>query len=290
MLQLNPGEKFLIARQLEDVNDLSVYYLKAVIKNSKNQILDEVILENVGNKLYIKEWTVPYNNTSNSYYITISIFVYEDENYTILSPNYGVRTDTYLVQERLTRTNIPTGADFSYRKIEEIVKKIVSDEVKKIKIEEKDYSDLLNKINKELVGLSNGLKKINNYTKETVDNYSKIITKYIENVYEFLKSKKEINYSDDLSEIKNNQLVLRKEIDDIYTILNSYSIKQEKELNDALEKVNSIIILLSKFSEESEKNKEFEKKLLDIKNILDKKFDTSKKVIDFKSILDENYE
>jgi len=65
-MQLEPLSQFVIYRQIGDHldTDRDNYYVQAVIRNgTTSDIIDKILLKNVGNGEYKKEWSV-INNTS----------------------------------------------------------------------------------------------------------------------------------------------------------------------------------------------------------------------------------
>ena len=147
-MQLNPSELFLIARQLEDSSDLSTYFIRAVVKDASNSTIDTIDLIDRGSQFFSKSYTIPPDTTGNGRWITIQTLVYNDAGYTTLSTLYGVRLDTYLVQQR-SNAGLALGgggADISYKKIAELI----AAEIKKIEFpsqKDVDFSSLTKLIN-----------------------------------------------------------------------------------------------------------------------------------------------
>lgn len=281
MIQLNPQENFLIARQLEDVLDETPYYLKAIIRDNNGDIIDEVKLDNVGNNLFIKNWRTPADPTGLGRYITISIYVYEDEDYTILSQNYGVRTDTYLIHQREGKTFV--GSDISYNKIKEIVK----EEIEKISIP--DNSDLIKEIRNLNKSLNDKVESLNikkDLLKiaKTFENLIKDIDKSREIISKLddLRGRKEKDYTYILSEIKNNQVILSKTFDNLMGYLNGVNKQKEIELNRGLNILNELISKISLIIKEKD---ELENYVNQIKLVLENKDIPKVKSLNFKNIL-----
>lgn len=147
-MQLNPSENFIIARQLEDSADMNTYFIRAVIKDANNSTIETIDLTDRGSQFFSESWQVCSDTTGNGRWITIQTYVYTDAGYTTLSTLYGVRLDSYLVQQR-SNAGLALGgggADISYKKIAEVM----ATEIKKIKFpKQKDinFSSLVKMIN-----------------------------------------------------------------------------------------------------------------------------------------------
>ena len=138
-MTLTPNEQFLIARQLEDSADTATYYLRAIIKDIDGTTIDTVNLTDGGNQYFYKKWLVVSSNTINGKYIAINIFVYTDASYTTLSTLYGVRSDTYLIFQRLNANqSFGGGGVIDYRE----VGKMVAEEIKKIEFPKQPKQEL----------------------------------------------------------------------------------------------------------------------------------------------------
>lgn len=123
MIQLQPQEYFTIVRGIEDHTDSNTYYVRAVIRNARTDVvIDTVELTDQGNRRFSKEWQVPADTSGQGFYIVITTTVYTDSGYTTKSSLYGEKFDTYLVQERFN-TSLGTGggAYVNYEKIEKII-------------------------------------------------------------------------------------------------------------------------------------------------------------------------
>ncbi len=102
MLQLSPAESFPIVRVLKDPSDTATHYVQAVIRDATTDaLLATVNLDDKGNRRFQKVWKVIWDDTyGKGKYLVITTSVYDDSEYTTLSPNYAEEADTYLVQQR----------------------------------------------------------------------------------------------------------------------------------------------------------------------------------------------
>lgn len=124
---LHPGENFNIVRVLNDPTDTNTYYVQAIVrKSSDGSTLQTINLTDNGSRRFTGDWEVTHNIGADGSYIDITITVYTDSGYTTVSGDYAEENKTYLVQERLTRVDLPAGgADINYKKLRSIVKEEV---------------------------------------------------------------------------------------------------------------------------------------------------------------------
>ena len=148
MLQLNPREHFYIVRQIPDPGDTVTYYVRATIRNSKDDtIIDVVNLTDRGGQRFSKIWDVCPDVSGLGLYIDITTNVYTDSGYTTLSTVYGSDTQTYLV---LARAQHFGGSGVNY----DSIRKIIKEEINKIppveipKPEKVDLSGVIYEIDK----------------------------------------------------------------------------------------------------------------------------------------------
>ena len=134
MHQLSPQEKFVIAMQLDDSSDTSTYYVQAIIQDLLDEsIVDTVNLTDRGDQRFTKEWLVPKDRVGTGMYISITTKVYTDSGYTTLSDIYAAHAETYLIQDRWNYAlGSGGGVDISYKKITEIVEKVVQKHIQPI--------------------------------------------------------------------------------------------------------------------------------------------------------------
>jgi len=197
MFQLNPQENFLISRQLQWQADPATNYVRAVIKDIAGTTLETVNLTDEGDQYFAKSWRVPKDETGNGSYITIIISVYTDAGYTTLNENYATISDTYLIQQRVNSTFAlgGGGADISYKKIEEIVRKVMA-EMKDGSME-KMMEEHRKKINVAMLEMTKEIIKIGNSypsLEPIISNLKAEITR-LENRIESLPKFKETDYS-----------------------------------------------------------------------------------------------
>jgi hypothetical protein len=153
MISLSPREKFTIVRGLGDHTDATTYYVRAVIRNSRtDELIATVDLDDSGDGLrFIKQWQVPADPSGQGFYIDITTSIYTDSGYTTKTTKYYDEYDTYLIAERMNPLlgyGGGGGSDISYKKIEEIIRKVVKEipEQEKISIPETDLVPVLESI------------------------------------------------------------------------------------------------------------------------------------------------
>jgi len=144
MIQLDPQEIFVICRQLDDPTDTNKYYVRAYIRNAKtDELLDTVDLTDQGDQRFRGEYQVPADVSGEGFYITITTKVYTDSGYTNESPNYAREENQYLVQKRYNPILGSGGGDHTdYKK----VRKIVQEELKKVRIPKADLGPVIKTI------------------------------------------------------------------------------------------------------------------------------------------------
>jgi len=250
MIQLTPGEKFVISRQLPRPTDSNTYYLRAYIrKDSTDELIATVDLEDKEEQRFRGEWYVP--NYPEPNFITITTKVFTDENYTTESNLYGRTDEKYLIQQRWSMVfgGGGGGAAISYQKIKEIIQ----DEIKKIKIPEAKNITKYNTI------------------QEKVEINLKPITDLIREV------KNEITILGGKSNKKDFQEVLNRvgEIESALTFaIKGIKIPKEADLSPVLKEFNDLKVnLLEYVKETGETIKLAEEELNQIKEKLKKRRD-----------------
>lgn len=99
-MQLAPGEKFAIVRQLGDPTDTGTYYVQAIVRNAHtDDLLDTVNLTDRGSRRFSALWNV-YSKKNDGFYISITTTVYTDSGYTTKSDMYTEESETYLIERR----------------------------------------------------------------------------------------------------------------------------------------------------------------------------------------------
>lgn len=166
MIQLHPKETFTIVRQIEDHTDSGTYYVQAVVRNAKTDVLlDTINLDDKGDRRFSKSYIVPADPSGEGVWISILTSVYTDSGYTTKSQGYADKMESYLVQARpVFNPNypIPTGPDIDYKRI----KAIVEEEITKARPKEVDLSDVINSV-KQVQGQVTVVKNIINSQKPT---------------------------------------------------------------------------------------------------------------------------
>ena len=129
-IQLDPREYFVICRQISDPKDTNTYYVQAIIRNAKTDVLlDTVNLTDKGNQRFTKEWQVPADPSGEGLYIVITTRVYTNSGYTTESALYSVNQEEFLVQKRYNPVyGGGGGVSIDYKKVKNIVQK----EIKRI--------------------------------------------------------------------------------------------------------------------------------------------------------------
>lgn len=135
-MQLNPGEKFTISRQLFDPADADTNYVRAVVRNAlTDTLLKTIDLVDRGSRRFTQVYEVPADVSGQGFYITVTTQVFSDSGYTTYNMNYGEEQNTYLVQARKSglEGGGGWGADVDYDKIKKIYKTIGDTWMKELK-------------------------------------------------------------------------------------------------------------------------------------------------------------
>ena len=101
-MQLEPREKFVVVRQIDDHTDPDTQYVSAQIRNALTDAVIESRLDltDQGSGRHSKEWQVTEDVQGLGFYISIVTTVYTDSARTTKNENYGEQQQTYLVQSR----------------------------------------------------------------------------------------------------------------------------------------------------------------------------------------------
>lgn len=168
MIQLQPKQIFTVVRQIADPTDTTTYYVKAIIRKSVDgSILDTIELTDQGDQRFTGNWQVVEDSSGEGYLVDVTTIVYTDSGYTSVSPNYTKDNNTYLVQVRWSAVfggGGGGGLDLTPNQL----RKIISDEVNKIKIPKQEKVDLSN-ISKELTRVLDSVKNIKIPEQKKVD-------------------------------------------------------------------------------------------------------------------------
>ena len=151
-IQLQPGEYFPISWNLDDPLDSTTYYVQAKVYDGKtNALLATLNLTDLGSGNFSKQYQVPADGSGLGRYIYIQKKVYTDSGYSSLAPTKAILTDTFLIQDRVTRGAFGGGGytNIDYVGLSERISKIIDekiakieDKVDKIKIKETDYDKI----------------------------------------------------------------------------------------------------------------------------------------------------
>ncbi len=252
MLQLNPSEKFIIARQLADSADTATYYVRAMVKDSDGNTIETIDLTDNGSQFFSKTWVVPKDATGNGDWITIQTKVYTDAAYTTLSNLYGSSLETYLIQQRINAGLAlgGGGADISYKKVRDIIQ----EELKKLSIPETDLTELakrMSDIDKSIIGINLDLSPL-------VEKISSL-EKFIDN----LPAPEKVNLNPIIQAIKQ----IENKISELENTQNSTSEEQKKTIQSTLISIDSFF-------------KEIKNDIMNIEELV--KNETSQKVKDIK--------
>jgi hypothetical protein len=129
-MTLNPGEEFVIARQLNDPADVSTNYVRAYIRNAKTDALITTLdLVDKGSQRFTKTWQVVSDPTGLGLYITVTTKVFTDSGYSVPSTTYGIEQHEHLIQDRINPFLSPVGPDIDYKRIRKIVAEEVSNQI-----------------------------------------------------------------------------------------------------------------------------------------------------------------
>jgi len=128
-LRIEPQSEIVLARGLEDHQDSTTYYVRAVIRNAKTDaLIDTINLTDQGNRRFTKEWRVPADPTGEGFDILITYTAYTDSAYTTKSSNYGEKFEEHRIEHIPKHSGGGGGSDVDYNR----VKKIIAEEIKKI--------------------------------------------------------------------------------------------------------------------------------------------------------------
>lgn len=98
---LQPHTYLPISRVLGAPSDPGPYYVQAVIRKSfNNSIIATVNMLVQGNQIYSTNWLIPNDSSGNGTFITITTTVYTDAGYSVISQNYEIEQDTFLIYDR----------------------------------------------------------------------------------------------------------------------------------------------------------------------------------------------
>ncbi len=175
-MQLRPGEKFTIVRQLDNPADVNTYYPQAIIRDSKTDvIIDTLDLDDKTGQRFTKIWEVISDSSGEGRYVDIETRIYTDALHTTMSTTYGIESETYLIAERPNQLGQGGGdtPDIDYKKIS----KIVADA--QVKPEKVSLAPVMTKID-ELISEVQGQQKIESVDLQPLHDAIQAITKSIE--------------------------------------------------------------------------------------------------------------
>lgn len=126
MLQIEPKQPFVIARQIGDPAETATLYVRAYIRDAKtDDLLDTVDLTDKSDQRFRGTVEAPADSSGQGRYITICTKVFTDSNYSVESQLYSREEFTYLVQDR-PRAGFGGGGvgggDVNYEKIRKMIK------------------------------------------------------------------------------------------------------------------------------------------------------------------------
>ena len=104
MLQIEPNQNFIIARNLADPNDSGTYYIRAYIyeynpEDGSNTELETVDLTDQGSQRFNNVYLAPADASGLGKYILIFTRVYTNSGYTTESEKYYREENEYLVKQ-----------------------------------------------------------------------------------------------------------------------------------------------------------------------------------------------
>ncbi len=124
MIQLEPRENFIIARQIDNPADTNTYYVRGFVRNATtDELLATVNLTDKGDQRFRGLWQVAADVSGQGFYITVCTKIYTDSGYTTESTDYGREEYQYLVQQRFNPALMGGGgASVDYKKIAQAIK------------------------------------------------------------------------------------------------------------------------------------------------------------------------
>lgn len=147
MINVEPGSKYVISRQIGNHQDSTTYYSRATIRNAKTDaLIDRVSLVDRGDRRFSQQWDVPGDPTGLGIYFSIVTEVFTDSGFTTKG-KYQDEMDTIFVKEdRQSFGGGSGGTPIDYEKLAKIFTGILDlrvPELVKIPGQEKvDLSDI----------------------------------------------------------------------------------------------------------------------------------------------------
>lgn len=159
MINVEPGSKYAIVRQIGNHQDAATYFTRATIRNAKTDaLIERVTLTDRGNRRFSNTWDVPGDPSGLGIYFSILTEVFTDAGFTTKS-GYQDEMDTIFVkQDRQSFGGGGNGgADIDYEKLAKIFTGIIDARVPElVKIPEAEKLDLSN-INENLEAIRNDI-------------------------------------------------------------------------------------------------------------------------------------
>lgn len=119
---IQPQADFPITRQLTNHLDAGTYYVRAVIRDADDSLIERVNLTDQGEQRFSKKWHSVADGTGQGRYVSIVTSVYTDSGYTTKSENYGDEENTYLVFDRVLPTlRVGAGGGVDSRTVRRII-------------------------------------------------------------------------------------------------------------------------------------------------------------------------
>lgn len=148
-MQVEPLVSIPLLYQTVDPSDSTVYYVRAVVRDtSLGTTLDTKNLASQGSGRYTSTYLAPQDGSGRGRHIDITITVYTDSGYSVLSDAYQRRVDKYLVRSTAASfgsTGGGNGGDVNYDKIKKMIEDALSD-IRAALISNDDNKDLHKKI------------------------------------------------------------------------------------------------------------------------------------------------
>lgn len=132
MFVLQPQKQFAIVRKLSDPSDTSTYYVRAVVRNSINEVtIATYDLVDQGGQRFKKVVSTPADVSGTGLQIDITTKVYSDSGYTVQDTSYSDEINDYLVMQvwnpAFGHGGSGGGADIDYKKIKKIVEDVLDE-------------------------------------------------------------------------------------------------------------------------------------------------------------------
>ncbi len=133
-MQVEPNVSLPLVYQITDPSDSTVYYIRAVIKDSlTGNTLDTKNLVSAGSGRYTSSFYAPADLSGSGRHIDVTITVYTNSGYTTVSDIYQKHIDKYLIKRPSLGSTGGGGYEVDYSKITKIVNESVNSKIEDLK-------------------------------------------------------------------------------------------------------------------------------------------------------------